>query len=150
MVLVELLLTELRQGRSCIQLNGKRSGWFMFRVKRFVMTGLVLVALASVADAAGEDKMYKILTSQPNHSTMVLAANDSFAAGIPMVDSKTHKFKGFAVAYKDFDSACQKYIRAKCDKDHLKGVVNYKISYVISDKMYYFSAQFDYFKNNLA
>ena len=121
----------------------------MCRFKRFVMTGLVLASLSSVANAAGEDKTCRILTSQPNHSTMVLVANDSFAAGIAMVDSKTHKFKGFAAAYKDFDFACQKYIHQKCDKDHLKGVVNYRINYVISDKMYYFSAQFDYFKNNI-
>lgn len=120
----------------------------MCRIKRFVMAGLVVASLSSVANAAGEGKC-KILTSQPNHSTMVLVANDSYAAGIAMVDGKTHKYKGFAAAYKDFDAACQGYIRQRCDKEHLKGVVNYKINYVISDKMYYFSAQFDYFKNNL-
>ena len=117
--------------------------------KKLVMTGLVLASLSSVANAAAENKTCKILTSQPNHSTMVLVANDSFATGIAMVDGKTHKFKGFAAAYKDFDAACQNYIRQKCDKEHLKGVVNYRINYVISDKMYYFSAQFDYFKSNL-
>jgi hypothetical protein len=118
----------------------------MSNLKSFVMIGLVLASLSSVANAAGEDKMCKILTSQPNHSTMTLVTNDSFVAGIAMVDNKTHKYKGFAVAYKEFDSSCQRYIHQKCDKDHLKGVVNYKINFSISDKMYYFGAQFDYFK----
>lgn len=122
----------------------------MGRLKGFVMIGLLLASLSSVASAAGEGKGCKILTSQPNHNTMVLVANDSFAAGIPMVDGKTHKFKGFAAAYKDFDSACQKYIREQCEKDRFRGVVNYRINYTISAKMYYFSAQFDYFKNNLS
>ena len=118
----------------------------MCKLNSFVVIGLVLASLSSLANAAGEDKTCKILTSQPNHSTMTLVTNDSFVAGIAIVDSKTHKYKGFAVAYKEFDSACQKYIRQKCAKDHLKGAVNYKINFVISDKMYYFSAQFDYFK----
>lgn len=122
----------------------------MYGLKKLVVAGLVVASLSSVADAAGEGKTCKILTSQPNHGTMVLVSNDSFAAGIAMVDSKTHKYKGFAAAYKDFDAACQSYIRQRCDKEHLKGVVNYRINYVVSDKMYYFSAQFDYYKNNLA
>ena len=118
----------------------------MGKLKCFIVIGLVLASLSSVANAVGEDKMCKILTSQPNHNTMTLVTNDSYAAGIAIVDNRTHKYKGFAAAYKEFDFDCQRYIHQKCDKDHLKGVVNYKINFVISDKMYYFSAQFDYFK----
>jgi hypothetical protein len=118
----------------------------MYRFKSFILVLLALVSSASVAYAAGEDKACKIFTSQPNYSTMTVVASDSLASGIAMVDGKTHKYKGFAVAYKEFDATCQKYIRQKSAKDHMKGAVNYKITSMISDKMYYFSAQFDYFK----
>lgn len=118
----------------------------MYKLKKVVMLGLILTSLSGGANAAVEEKGCTVLTSQPNYSTMTLVGNDSYVAGIAMVDSKSHKYKGFALAYKEFDASCKKYIRQRCEKDHLKGAVNYRVQPVISDKMYYLSAQFDYFR----
>ena len=118
----------------------------MLKLKGLVMVITLFFLFVSMANAAGIEKQCNMFTSQPNYSTMTLVVGDAVWENIPIVNGTTYKYTGFADAYTEFFNDVKSKIHASCDKYDVKGVVNLKINFAVTDKQYCFSAQYDYYK----
>ena len=90
----------------------------------------------------------KIMTSPIDLSKMTFGDSSYYLSIVPIVAGKTYKYTSFFDAYQEFDASARKYIKKNvCTKNKWDGVVNYKIQWQQTDKMYNFTATYDAFGN---
>lgn len=88
----------------------------------------------------------KIITSPLDLNNMSFGYSSWQGQTQPIVNGETFKYTGFLTAYQDFDKYVNKQIQdIVCKKNGWNGVVNYKIQWQQTDKMYNFIATYDTF-----
>jgi len=112
------------------------------------MRRLVLIAVCfslSLVCFAAEKKAV-IITSQPDYSKMQLLAFGFQYGHTQIVNPKTFEYVGFVKAYDDFLESIRKKLDAESNQYEMDGVCNFDVKFNVTDKTYYFSASYDYFK----
>ncbi|XOB63892.1 hypothetical protein ACMC5R_07275 [Deferribacteres bacterium DY0037] len=112
------------------------------------MKKLVLISLffsLSLVCFAAEKKAV-IITSQPNYSKMKLLTYSIKYSQVPIVDPKTFKYISFVEAYNDFFMDIKNELDRESNQYEMDGVCNFEIKFDVTDKTYFFSASYDYFK----
>lgn len=120
-------------------------------MKRFMTVLLVLsFALSSfIAFAANKDappaRQDIMITTTPPTSAMKVIGFHVISGGIPTYDHRGETTT-FPNALNDFIVHMKKRIEEVARKNNDKGACNLKISHSVTDKMYYFTATFDFYK----
>ena len=116
----------------------------MFKFKSLTVIVSVVMLLSSSAFAV-EDKPCKMLTSPADYSTMKVVTADAFAGFYPNYKSGSGLVP-FSDAYVEFYASVKSYAQSSCNKYDYKGVVNLSTKFAVTDRGYFFTAQFDLIK----
>ncbi|MEI6827081.1 MAG: hypothetical protein WCK54_15895 [Desulfuromonadales bacterium] len=116
----------------------------MFKFKSLTVIVSVVMLLASSAFAAEKDKPCKMLTSPADYSTMNVVESNYMSGHYPHFENS--RFVSFSDAHTQFYTYVTDTLQGYCNKYGYKGAVNLSVKFSATEKMYYFTAQFDMFK----
>jgi hypothetical protein len=108
----------------------------------FVLSSFIASAAKKDSPPAAQEIM---ITTTPPTSAMKVSGLYVISGGIPTYDRRG-EITTFPDALNDFIVHMKKRIEEIARKNNDKGACNLKISHSVTDKMYYFTATFDFFK----
>lgn len=106
----------------------------------------VVILLFSTCFAYANDKVPVVLTSQPDYNVMALVTSNYTLYQSPIVEPKTFKYTSYFDAYGKFDKYVMDSIKNAANQSNYDGVCNYQTKVIITDKMYYFEATYDFWR----